>query len=158
MVKETKINVNLAPLNGYRKKLAEGWKAKVGIWGSKAQRDDKVNNVELGIIHEFGSENKNIPPRSFLRMPLETKRGELMTVFKKNHIRGLFEQGFIYEIMEQLGIKALSIIDQAFDSRGFGRWIPNKPSTIAKKGSDKPLIDTQKMRQSIVNDVVKGVK
>ena len=30
-----------------------------------------------------------------------------------------------------------------------GSFVPNAPSTIRKKGSDKPLIDTGRLRQSV---------
>lgn len=30
-----------------------------------------------------------------------------------------------------------------------GDFVPNSPETIKRKGSDKPLIDTGRMRQSI---------
>ena len=30
-----------------------------------------------------------------------------------------------------------------------GAWEPNAPSTVAKKKSSKPLIDTGRMRQSV---------
>ena len=34
-----------------------------------------------------------------------------------------------------------------------GEFSPNAPSTIKKKGSDKPLIDTGHMRQSVMTVV-----
>lgn len=96
----------------------------------------------------------NIPPRSWLRMPLETKKNQIMALMGKNNIRALFEQGHIYEIMQQVGREALEIIDKAFETRGFGRWAANKASTIRRKGSDMPLMDTGELKKSVQSDVI----
>ena len=36
-----------------------------------------------------------------------------------------------------------------------GSFTPNKPATIKRKGSSRPLIDTGHLRQSITSKVVK---
>lgn len=46
---------------------------------------------------------------------------------------------------------------EAFNSRGKSNgqaWVPNKPSTVRKKGSSKPLIDSGQLRNSI--EVIDG--
>ena len=50
------------------------------------------------------------------------------------------------EVAEAVGSKAKSMIQDAIRD---GDWAPNAPSTIKKKGSDKPLIDTGTMRQGV---------
>ena len=48
------------------------------------------------------------------------------------------------------GIHMLRSIQQNFDQSGRpGHWAPNAPSTILKKGSSKPLIDTGAMMGAI---------
>lgn len=42
-----------------------------------------------------------------------------------------------------------SAVVEMFETSGHGKWPPNKPSTIAKKGSSKPMIDTGAMMGSI---------
>lgn len=42
-----------------------GWQATVGIHGTEDERGDRVDNVQLGVWHEFGTDE--IPERSFLR-------------------------------------------------------------------------------------------
>ena len=44
-----------------------------------------------------------------------------------------------------IGAAAVGIIQKEIVD---GQWTPNAPSTIKKKGSDRPLIDTGHMRQS----------
>ena len=44
----------------------------IGIIGSKNTRpaEGDIDNAGLGLVHEFGSIIRNIPPRSWLRMPI----------------------------------------------------------------------------------------
>jgi hypothetical protein len=42
---------------------------------------------------------------------------------------------------------------RAWFTDGRNGWAPNKPATIARKGSDRPLIDTGALRASIVGIV-----
>ena len=52
------------------KKLAQGKTASVGIQGSKAEAphdDSAYTNVEIGAVHEYGSQDGTIPERSYLR-------------------------------------------------------------------------------------------
>lgn len=54
---------------------------------------------------------------------------------------------------KDIGAKSVGMIQQEIVD---GNWTPNAPSTIAKKGSDHPLIDTGLMRQSVHYVVKKG--
>jgi phage gpG-like protein len=109
---------------------------KVGILGEMAARDDKLNNAEIGMVHEFGSPSKNIPMRSFLRMPISEKlHGELENV-KMGKGAGVREMAYV------IGSTAVSVIHEAFATAGFGQW------DKAKKKED-PLIDTGQLRESI---------
>jgi len=154
-MKKTEIKFNIGSLNNLRSELAAGYKAKVGVIGSQAVRASdtgEFNNAEIGIVHEMGSEYLGIPARSFLRMPLEMKRKELVMFSRKNG--HLIEQGKIKEFFALIGIKAEQIIQNAFATRGYGQWAANAPATIAAKGSSAPLIDTGELRKSISSEVI----
>jgi hypothetical protein len=154
-MKQSQIKFNIGSLNNLRAELAAGYKAKVGVIGSKAVRASDTggfNNAEIGIVHEMGSQFLGIPARSFLRMPLEMKRKELVMFARKNG--ALIEQGKVKEFFALIGIKAEQIIQSAFETRGFGQWAANSPTTIAKKGSSAPLIDTGELRKSISSEVM----
>ncbi len=176
MTAKTKVTINLGKLHKIRDEMQSNFVAKVGIMGSKASemhqtttgasfkvgsRDVKkvtssgLSNVQLGVIHEFGSHSRNIPARSFLRMPLETKRKELMEFLGSKLAVQLIEEGNIKRLLLLLGIKAEAIIQSAFETSGFGTWQANTPETIARKGSSSPLIDTAQLRRSITSKVVK---
>ena len=58
---------------------------------------------------------------------------------------------------QMLGSAGVRLVNEAFETSGWGEWLPNSPLTIAQKGSAMPLIDTGKLRQSITYEVEKNV-
>lgn len=145
-------------LDKIRANVPSNMAARVGVLGSHAARTDDsgTTNAEIGIIHEFGSVSKNIPPRSFLRMPIETHIGAIATFMGQPAMVEKVLSGKAKEAFELMGIKAEEFVQQAFSTSGFGQWKPNAPLTIAIKGSSKPLIDTSQLRRSISSEVVNG--
>lgn len=141
-------------------------KVKVGIIGGQAQvkraaeTGESLTNAQIGFIHEFGrlQGTPRIPPRSFLQMPLRLYLDDFIKA-KKNITREAFEKaiksGQAAKFAEKIGLIAEEVIQTAFATQGFGNWEPNRPSTVAKKGSDTPLIDTGELRRSISSEVIK---
>ena len=153
-MKQSKLNINLDGLEEIKRE-ATGYRARVGILGGHAARTENgINNAELGVIQMFGSMTKNIPPRDFLLFPLEHKKRELIRSLGTGSMKNAFQRGDYERMFELLGVKAEEIIQQAFETGGFGRWPANKPSTIASKGSSAPLIDTGQLRRALTSDVV----
>lgn len=151
------ISLDTKGLKKLRKALGKNGYVKVGILGNGASRDDEtVNNAELGVIQEFGSVSNNIPPRSFLRMSIETHKEDFIEVAETKAFKKAFSAGDMNRALELVGFKAEAIVDEAFTSGGFGVWPANKPATIARKGSSKPLIDTGQLRRAISSEVVNG--
>lgn len=146
---------------------------RVGIFGNKnareiaaAQKTGKssirktvrgttstLTNAELGIIHELGSIERGIPPRSFLRMPLQQRTKEILADATKGAAE-MIAKGNILGVLKRLGIACEKQIQLAFATRGFGSWQPDAPATVRKKGSNQPLIDTAQLRRSIASQVV----
>lgn len=147
---------NLADFKTFQDKLKDfdNYVIKVGILQGKAQalhKGTKETNVDIGAKHEFGSISEKIPQRSFLRMPLDFKREELLEkIIKKSNaiLRGDTKLSF-----KIIGVMSETIIQEAFETRGFGQWKENAPMTIALKGSDMPLIDTGQLRRSVTSEV-----
>lgn len=167
------LKVNLDGLKKLGQTLAkfQGPRIQVGIFGQKNGRSAAgelrkrgghtvqkgvaatETNAELGAIHEFGSKSRGIPARSFLRMPLTVSRKELMAQAGKDAAGTLFA-GKAKLWLTRIGIAAENVVQGAFQTSGFGSWKPNAPSTIARKKSDKPLIDTAQLRRAIASRVV----
>ena len=156
MANQTKINFNLNGLNKLTKDAGD-MRARVGILGSHAARTDDsgIDNATLGIIQMFGSLTKNIPPRDFLVMPVETHSKEIVRAMGSSSVKAAIVAGDFKKVYSLLGAKALEYVLMAFETSGFGQWPPNAPSTIRQKGSDRPLVDTSQLRRAQTNDVVK---
>lgn len=163
-----KIKKDFSNIQKFKKELERKFYVRVGVLGDSTGRNKVITtksgnrkpgkevsnqtNAEIGFQHEFGVKSKKIPKRSFLREPLrfrlqdEVRRSE--SSFQKNI--NLLD---IKSIYKTLGTIAERIIQKAFRTRGFGRWKENSPSTIARKGSDSPLIDSGQLRKSITSEV-----
>lgn len=173
------IKLDLSGLANIQKALKEKYEVRVGVFADKAVREAAVDNYktakgkgvttkqavasaaqtitnpELAIIHELGSKKRNIPARSFLRMPLTEKAKELKKFLSKKEWAEDLAKGSMKDILVLLGFRAEQIVDEAFGSRGFGKWAANKPSTVKQKGSEEPLLDSQELRRSIMSKVVR---
>lgn len=176
MARQTKIKVDISDLQDAVKALGKGHYARIGILGgdasakhkeavTKVTKKGKVSrkagavespftNAEIGLVHEMGSISRNIPARSFLRMPIFEKKRDLIRFLGTTKIQKLFEAGQIKKIFKMIGIEAEGIVDDAFRSRGFGKWALLSQRTIDAKGSDAPLIDTAQLRRAVSSDVV----
>lgn len=140
------------------KSLKSNLESRVGLIGAGATKiEGKATVAGIGALHEFGSPARNIPPRSFLRMPVELKSKVIARalVSKKALIEQALANGNEETIYKILGVAAEGVIEQAFQTGGFGQWSKLSPKTIQKKGSNKILIDTNQMRSSIVSKVSK---
>lgn len=175
------VSIDLGKFLKMREEMAKRYVTRVGVLGQKTNRipmltgesheryklrvkkilkdrpelaeNNEKTNAEIGLIHEMGSLSQHIPRRSFLEMPLTLKMPEYAKTFG-NQLMKAIDDGNIKPVYTNLGIKGEQVVQLAFASRGFGIWPGNAPSTIAKKGSNSPLIDTAQLRRSITSDVV----
>jgi hypothetical protein len=123
----------------------------VGILEDEAHGDDAITMLELGTIHEFGTDT--IPERSFIRAWFDEEEPELRIKFAelmKSVVEGKRTKD---EILELMGLYCVGRI-QARMSEGVPP--PNAPSTVARKHSSTPLIDTGILRSSVSYRVVDG--
>jgi phage gpG-like protein len=151
----------------FKKKLAvrfRGISVTVGIQGSEAAEQHDVEaggtltNVQLGSHHEFGATVKNgfgkgikivIPQRSFLRSTFDENRKKyrkLLIDAAKKSVRAVSPlAAFVVagEIARGDVIKKIRA----------GIPPPLEPTTIARKGSSTPLIDTGILLNSITAKV-----
>lgn len=151
-------------LNAFVKSLNSGMGVRVGIMGRTASRVNEqgkkdrsmAGNADIGAVHEFGSFSKNIPMRSFLRMPILEKSDMILGDVKKNAELHL-SKGNIMQVLVDLGIAAQTAIHRAFVSSGFGRWPALKDPSRGgknKRGKSMPLWDTGQLQRSITYEVV----
>lgn len=155
-MKQTEIRFNLDGLEDIKQKIGKTYRTRVGIIGDKASKPHEggITNATLGVIQMFGSVTRNIPPRDFLLMPLMTKHRKIIQSFGASSMRAAFANGDYRRMFAMLGVKAEEIVQQAFETKGFGRWAANAPATIRAKGSSQPLINTGELRRAVSSDVI----
>jgi phage gpG-like protein len=155
MPADIKITQDFKLLNKLNKNLKDKYVAKIGILGKKSGRADKNTNALIGAVHEFGSVTKNIPRRSFLNDPLQTKSKEINATIAKSASSDLLQNNGVELIFRKAATKAEQIVQMAFATGGFGKWKPLKKETTRRKGSSSILIDSGQLRKSISSTVEK---
>jgi len=161
MGEQIKVKADLSRLDKFIKTLAtaNNLGVKVGILAKKSSRKGGADsNASIGVKHEFGSYTKNIPERSFIRMPLEQKSDEIIREVNRLAWDVILTSGNITPLLKKAGVAAEGVIGKAFKTGGFGQWAPIKPATEARKKSDKILIETSQLQRSIMSAVVKRGK
>lgn len=150
----SKITLNTDGMDALLARISKTMRVRVGVLKSDDSRTDAGSNATVGLTQEFGSVTKNIPARSFIRMPLDQKRDAIKKALAEEG--GAVINGDITatQAMERIGIEAEGIVSDAFETGGYGQWEANSPKTIASKGSAKPLIDTGELAKSISSKVV----
>jgi len=96
-----------------------------------------------------------IPERPFMRKTFDEKREDIVKFIKE--MIELYSKGRVKDLSKYfaiVGAKMKKEIQRTITTAS--SWaVPNAPSTIAKKGSSKPLIDTGRMRAAITYKVIK---
>lgn len=153
------MNVQLKGLEKFSKTINEinKYNAIVGFLGDEKslRTEGEITNPELAAIHHFGSITKNIPSRSpFIGFEMKENTQKIANIIadelKKNLKNPNVEQAF-----QKAGIAGENLIDDAFQTSGFGKWVPIKEKTAKRKGNDKTLIDTDQLHKSRVSKVIK---
>lgn len=128
------------------KELAD-LQVRVGFQQGEASQDG-VDMCDIAAWNELGTEHS--PSRPFLRKSVDEnvdKINGFLQSKKSDLVRGKSAE----QVLKEIGIFQKDLIQEKITE---GSFTPNAPATIKKKGSDKPLIDTGRMRQS-VNYVIK---
>ena len=130
----------------------------VGVIGGKARKKPEgktspktvPTNAEIGAVHEYGSPAKNIPARSWLRMPLKVKlQGQLEKdgLFDEKALNEVIRTGSIVPWLEKVKVAALATIKEGFASGGWGKWPSWKKGYTNQTGLK--LVDTRQLRDSV---------
>lgn len=133
---------------------ANNFLAKCGIFAGDGQQVHEgspgTTILDIGIVHEFGY--GHIPKRSFIRLPFDKYIGDIEK-FTRNKYRQILLGMPVHTALSQVGEYVRKIIIKHLKAGGEGSWPPLSEVTISLKGSDKILIDTGQLWQSIHSDV-----
>lgn len=121
----------------------------VGFQAGEASYEGGADLVEIAAYNEYGT--SDTPARPFMQQSWENHQEELQQLCQQAY-NIVLNGGTAEEACKIVGVAGVGIIQKEIVE---GNFEPNAPSTIRKKGSDRPLIDTGQMRQS-VKYVVKG--
>ncbi len=128
------------------KELAD-LQVRIGFQQGEAFQDG-VDMCDIAAWNELGTEHS--PSRPFLRKSVDEnvdKINGFLQSKKQDLIRGESAE----QVLKEIGIFQKDLVQEKITE---GSFVPNAASTIRKKGSEKPLIDTGRMRKS-VNYVIK---
>lgn len=115
-----------------------------------SSKSPPISVIDIGIIHEYGSPEAGIPKRSFMEV-LDKKRSDVLDVM--NSMVKIENHRSADIVLGRTGAFASGLVIRYIKSSGDGSFAPLKESTIKKKGSSKPLMDTDHLWQSITWDV-----
>ena len=105
--------------------------------------NDGATMAEVAFYNEFGT--RRIPERSFIRSAIDERDGYRVLVARL--VRGITGKAItLRQALHVLGQQAQTDIQAKISSNVPP---PNAPTTIARKGSSKTLIDTGAMRAAI---------
>jgi hypothetical protein len=128
---------------------SEPMKVRVGFLEG-ATYPDGTSVALVAAVQDMGSPAQNIPPRPFFRNVVAAKSGEW-----PNALRAALA-ATDDDAEKALGIVGEGIAGQLRQSIVDTNEPPLAPATIARKGFDKPLVDTGHMLQSVDKEVVGG--
>lgn len=135
------VKFNMDNLDDLIKSLKSNYVLRVGILGSKAsaQHDGESSktNAEIGTFHEFGT--KKLPRRSFLEDSLKLKlkfNDSQFADMRKKLFKEMFIKKKPVEFLQDLGVKCLEIIEEGFETNGFGMWQPLSDNLREQRDTD----------------------
>lgn len=143
------LQVNINDLHKLREFLDKKAEVKVGIFPENNINPLGKSNAEIGLKHETGDPETNLPMRSWLRMPLVLKSEQLLDV-AANSLAGGKNPKSVYKA---IGDEAVHIVRSAFETGGFGHWRHLADVTIANKGNDEILVEHGYLRDAVKSKV-----
>lgn len=120
-----------------------------GALSGNSDDNSRADLVDIAMWNELGT--VNIPSRPFMRDSVDKHIPAInhMLMAQKD---ALLNGATAREILNTVGLFQQDLIQTEIEQ---GDFVANAESTIKKKGSDKPLIDTGTMKNSVHYQIVK---
>lgn len=115
---------------------------RIGIQQGEAV-EEGVDLVDIAMFNELGT--IHIPSRPFLRDSVDANADQINS-FLQSTKKELLRGGSAEDVLKKIGVFQKGLIQEQIVK---GSFAPNSEATIRRKGSDTPLVDTGRMRQSI---------
>ncbi len=113
-------------------------------------------NAEIGAAHEYGT--NRVPQRSFLRVPITDNLQKYMEnsgALDEDTMKAVIKSGTVTPWLKKVSALAKTIVLDAFDTGGFGKWASWKSGSYTNN-TGNILVDTTQLRDSITDEVSDG--
>lgn len=111
--------------------------------GKTKEKETEADLVDIAAWNEFGT--KNIPARPFMRMSVDDNK-ETINKMCQSQVKRLKDGAAAEDILNQFGVMQKGLIQKKISD---GDFEPNADSTVKRKNSSRPLVDTGVMRNSV---------
>lgn len=128
------------------RRLGSDARVLAGVPKGAGNYEDGVTLATIAAVNNFGSADGKIPARPTLQPAIEKGAPQYQRLAEVMIPKVLSGEMTMLMLLEQMGQLAEGHIKQEITDMDSP---PNAAATIAKKGSDNPLIDTGAFRQSI---------
>ena len=149
LVKDFKVYGNSRVTIGVHSKLSKGAKFR----GSEKYPDSDATVAEVAFFNEFGT--RRAPERSFIRSTVDAHQNEYFLMVKNLTSRIIKQSISVQGALDAIGFRVVNDIKTKILT---GPFVANAPSTIKKKGFNRPLIDSQRLLNSIGFQAFDGTK
>lgn len=105
---------------------------------------EEADYCDIALWNELGTDN-GIPSRPFMKDSVDKNESFLNNACKAA-LQEISKGGTAEKILKDLGNMQKGLVRETIVR---GDFVPNAPSTVKKKGSDKPLIDSGGLRKNV---------
>jgi len=121
-----------------------------GVPADKPRDGGGPSNLDVALLNEFGT--STIPERSFIRSTFDEQRPRIEAALRKLGQLAMRQGSKHDALLVAYGQFLVGLIRKKITD---GVPPPNAQSTIDRKGSSKPLVDTGQLRKAITSWVTK---
>lgn len=122
---------------------------RIGFQHGKANEKNGADICDIAAWNELGTEHD--PSRPFIRDSVDKHLPAINHMFMSQK-NALLSGATAQDILNTVGLFQKDLMQTEIEQ---GDFVANAPETIRRKGSDKPLIDTGQMKNSINYQIVK---
>jgi phage gpG-like protein len=108
--------------------------------------------ASVALIHEHGSDSQHIPARPTLGPALENNKQEIIDKVKELDGKLIDGSATAEQVYKEIGELMVGMVKQQIIVKTEPKL---RPSTVARKGFDKPLMDRLQMLETVQYKVVK---
>ena len=133
------------------------YKASIG-WFPDRNTTHKNNkkSSEIASIHITGSPAGRVPQRNFIGIAMNDYKEQITGAFQNAVKNTEIKKGWMFPILKYTGIFILDLFNRFLNNNGEGKLTPLSEQTKKRKGHDRMLEETKKMKDDMQVKIVKN--